>query len=120
MKESKPFSIAIASGKGGTGKTFISTHLAEAFRHKAPTLLLDLDVEEPNDKLFFTEQLEAHSKRYKMVPQWDESACTLCGDCTSNCKFHAVLQLGEMVAVLRNSVTLAMLAAIYAQVMPFR
>jgi MinD superfamily P-loop ATPase len=46
--------IAIASGKGGTGKTTfavnIAMYLSEIKRQKV--VLSDLDVEEPNSKLF--------------------------------------------------------------------
>ena len=42
--------LAIASGKGGTGKTTVSVNLARVFG--SDVLLLDCDVEEPNDHLF--------------------------------------------------------------------
>ncbi len=44
--------IAIASGKGGTGKTTISTNLAALFAETQQVILSDLDVEEPNSGLF--------------------------------------------------------------------
>ena len=46
--------IAIASGKGGTGKTFVSTNLYKTFQSMGhSTLLVDCDVECPNSLLFF-------------------------------------------------------------------
>ena len=42
--------ISIASGKGGTGKTTVSTNLAVSL--ETDILLLDCDVEEPNAHLF--------------------------------------------------------------------
>ena len=42
--------IAVLSGKGGTGKTFVSVNLSVT----APqALYVDCDVEEPNGHLFF-------------------------------------------------------------------
>jgi MinD superfamily P-loop ATPase len=97
-----PIKIAIASGKGGTGKTLLSTNLAAYLSEKSRCLLADLDVEEPNDLLFFGEQNLSVTNKFKQIPKWDEAKCSLCGDCTKNCKFHAVLQLGNMVAVFNE------------------
>jgi MinD superfamily P-loop ATPase len=102
MTQKNPFKIAIASGKGGTGKTLVSTNLACYISQTQNCLLVDLDVEEPNDSLFFKEVLTPITLQYKMIPQWDESKCTLCGECSTNCKFHAVLQLGTFVAVFKE------------------
>jgi MinD superfamily P-loop ATPase len=44
--------ISIASGKGGTGKTTLSTNLSDFLSKKYKTVLVDLDVEEPNSGLF--------------------------------------------------------------------
>ena len=44
--------IAIASGKGGTGKTTLSTNLTKFLAEEFPVALIDLDVEEPNSGLF--------------------------------------------------------------------
>jgi MinD superfamily P-loop ATPase len=45
--------IAISSGKGGTGKTFIATNLAKVLSEKMREVrYLDCDVEEPNGHLF--------------------------------------------------------------------
>ena len=42
--------IAVLSGKGGTGKTFVSVNLAAA---ATSSMYIDCDVEEPNGRLFF-------------------------------------------------------------------
>lgn len=91
--------IAIASGKGGTGKTTLSTNLAALFAEKAQVVLADLDVEEPNSGLFIKGKLEREDIKYKMIPEWNESTCTLCGQCQKNCNFHAVIQLGSQILV---------------------
>ncbi len=102
MINSRNIKIAIASGKGGTGKTLLSTNLAAFLSDRNSTLLVDLDVEEPNDSLFIKGDLLRQSEQFKMIPQWDESKCTLCGECTKNCRFHAILQMGSFIAVFKE------------------
>jgi len=91
--------IAIASGKGGTGKTTLSTNLAAYIAEQQEVVLVDLDVEEPNSGLFFNGELIHEEPNLKMIPQWDESKCTLCGICRKVCNFHAVIQLGPSIVV---------------------
>jgi len=91
--------IAIASGKGGTGKTTLSTNLASYLSEKQEVVLTDLDVEEPNSGLFIHANLVHEEDKFKMVPEWIEDKCTLCGICQKVCNFHAVIQLGKMIMV---------------------
>jgi len=91
--------IAIASGKGGTGKTTLSTNLASFIAEAEKIVLVDLDVEEPNSALFINGELKNTETKYKMIPQWDEKSCTLCGKCQKNCNFHAIIQLGTQIMV---------------------
>ncbi len=99
MTNGKPFKIAIASGKGGTGKTTLSTNLASYLSEKEEVILIDLDVEEPNSGLFIQADLIHEQDKFKMVPEWIEDKCTLCGICQKVCNFHAVIQLGKMIMV---------------------
>ena len=91
--------IAIASGKGGTGKTTLSVNLASFLAEQKQVVLADLDVEEPNSGLFIQADLIHEENTYKMVPEWMEDQCTLCGVCQKVCNFHAVIQLDKMIMV---------------------
>ncbi|AEH44350.1 cobyrinic acid ac-diamide synthase [Thermodesulfatator indicus DSM 15286] len=78
--------IAVASGKGGTGKTTVSVALAEALSAR----LLDADVEEPNAHLFLHPEIAEETPVYRMVPSVDEKRCTFCGECKKICRFNAI------------------------------
>ena len=87
------FKIAIASGKGGTGKTTISVNLNRFLKQefKKEVHLVDCDVEEPNDLLFFKNAtLLGQEAVTQLVPQVDEDKCTFCGKCESYCEFNAI------------------------------
>jgi len=91
--------ITIASGKGGTGKTTISTNLSSYLAKEADVVLADLDVEEPNSKLFIEGNLIFEKACDKMVPQWKKDECTLCGNCEEVCRFNAVIKVGDEILV---------------------
>jgi MinD superfamily P-loop ATPase len=94
--------IAIASGKGGTGKTTLSVNLASLLASQEAfdkIIICDLDVEEPNSGLFLNGDLIHKEVKYRMVPQWDEERCTLCKRCANICEFNAIAFLGISVLV---------------------
>ncbi len=91
--------IAIASGKGGTGKTTLSTNLANFIAQTQPVVLADLDVEEPNSGLFINAALLSSEDKFKMIPEWHKDTCSLCGNCQDVCNFHAVIRLGPNIMV---------------------
>jgi len=83
--------IAVASGKGGTGKTTISVNLAMSL--PAPVQLLDCDVEEPNAHIFLKpEQIEERNAT-RMIPYVDMDKCDYCGACSDLCEFKAITVL---------------------------
>jgi len=85
--------IAVASGKGGTGKTTISVNLSHFFNLRFPqkTILVDCDVEEPNDHLFFPKALEESSEEiFQQVASINTDACVYCRDCVEYCEYHAI------------------------------
>lgn len=91
--------IAIASGKGGTGKTTIATNLASYLAETANVVIADLDVEEPNTGLFLSGESIFDDIKYKDRPEWNESSCMLCGNCQQVCNFNAVIQLASQIIV---------------------
>lgn len=91
--------IAIASGKGGTGKTTLATNLAAYLSEQRDVILADLDVEEPNSGLFIRAEKIFEEVRYKMIPGWVEEDCTFCGICQDVCNFNAILNLGKQILV---------------------
>jgi len=92
--------IAIASGKGGTGKTTLSVNLALRAAETRNVALADLDVEEPNSGIFLAGELVHEEQMFRAVPQWDNELCTLCGKCAEVCLYNAVLKLGDTIMVL--------------------
>ncbi|MGD9948221.1 MAG: ATP-binding protein [Desulfobulbus sp.] len=89
--------ISIASGKGGTGKTTVSTNLALALGAKVE--LLDCDVEEPNAHLFLKPEIRKSEQVYTPVPLVDLSKCTFCKKCQEICRFNALAVVGKKVLV---------------------
>lgn len=92
--------IAIASGKGGTGKTSLAVNLAHKASALYPSLLLDLDVEEPNGSIFIPGSASDAKTLYRKIPLWNREACTLCGACVSKCHYNALVQIIDQIVVL--------------------
>lgn len=95
--------IAVASGKGGTGKTTIATSLAlslsKVSAEDLSVLFLDCDVEAPNAHLFLRPQVESQQEAVIFLPQIDPALCTACGRCVEVCQFHALALIGKKVLV---------------------
>jgi MinD superfamily P-loop ATPase len=82
--------IAVASGKGGTGKTTVSINLALSLGN---VQLLDCDVEEPNCNLFLNHELKKMRDVEVRVPFISKDKCDLCMKCVDICRFNAFVKL---------------------------
>jgi MinD superfamily P-loop ATPase len=85
--------IAVASGKGGTGKTTVSVNLYHFIAHYwTPDVhLVDCDVEEPNDAIFFNHPVPKNREEvYQRVPEINPDACAFCRKCSDWCEYNAI------------------------------
>ena len=90
--------IAIASGKGGTGKTTIATNLACSIAHMGKTVqYLDCDVEEPNGHIFLKPDIKKTQNVTIGVPEVDTELCNGCGKCGQICQYSAIICMKEIV-----------------------
>lgn len=83
--------IAVAGGKGGTGKSTIATMIAAELASRAKTMLIDCDVECPNDHLLLSVGLKFYKTVMQVVPKWDKNICNKCGKCAEICKQNAII-----------------------------
>ncbi len=89
--------VAIASGKGGTGKTTVAVNLALSL--SGAVQILDCDVEAPNVHLFLTTEPRTHEVVGIPVPEIDADLCNQCGECSRLCQYNAIAVLGTGVMV---------------------
>ena len=92
--------VAVASGKGGTGKTSVACALALALDR--PLTFIDCDVEGANAHLFLRPLMTLNEEVLIPYPFVDLSSCDLCGKCVEECHFGAMLRLGKKVKVMQN------------------
>ena len=91
--------IAVLSGKGGTGKTFISTNLAWSL-DKAN--YVDCDIEEPNGHIFLKAEILDKELVNVEVPEVNMDKCTGCRTCVDFCKFNALSYVGDKLLVFED------------------
>ena len=96
--------IAISSGKGGTGKTFIATNIAKALEGKGKEVrYLDCDVEEPNGHLFLKPRIDKEEDVTLLAPAGvDEEKCIKCGKCAEACRYNAIAVIKDKVLFFKE------------------
>ncbi|MGQ9573416.1 MAG: ATP-binding protein [Dehalococcoidia bacterium] len=82
--------VAVASGKGGTGKTLVATSLALSLEGEQPVQLLDCDVEEPNAHILLRPTITSARPVVVPVPKVDKERCTYCRVCSEACAYKAI------------------------------
>ena len=92
--------IAIASGKGGAGKTTVTASLASVWDR--PFIAVDTDVEAPNLHLFLPPAVEASETVGLEVPILDPERCTLCGACRAICRYKAIAQFASRLTIFTD------------------
>ena len=97
-------SIAVSSGKGGTGKTFIATNLAKVLSEKGKQVrYLDCDVEEPNGHLFLNPDIKKEEDVVLLGPaEADKEKCIVCGKCAEICNYNAIAVVGGKVLIFKE------------------
>lgn len=87
--------IAVASGKGGTGKTTVATSLAIALSTSGSAVTcLDCDVEAPNAHIFLQPAIDQRKQVDLLIPEVNADRCDGCGRCAEVCQFNAIVVLG--------------------------
>jgi len=87
--------IAITGGKGGTGKSTVATALAYELSKSNSVLLVDADVDCPNDHLLLNINREELNTVYQRIPKIDLNKCTKCGQCGKVCKTKALITIKD-------------------------
>ena len=97
--------IAVASGKGGTGKTFVATNLFNVLSGSGERVtLVDCDADAPDDLLFFTAEKISETEVTHQVPVINKDACTWCGRCSNWCNYNAIFYVPtvKVIEVIEN------------------
>jgi MinD superfamily P-loop ATPase len=97
----KEISLSILSGKGGTGKTTLAVNLALALEN---VQLLDADVEEPNDYIFISPEIEKREVEsvMRLIPEVNDDLCTACRKCVDFCEYNALAMMLDNVLVFEE------------------
>ena len=90
--------IAVLSGKGGTGKTTVSTNLAMTLG----VSYVDCDVEEPNGFIFLNPSIQRKEDVFVEYPVINQQKCVLCGECAKVCQFNALAKAGKEIVVFEK------------------
>jgi MinD superfamily P-loop ATPase len=88
-----PTRIAITGGKGGTGKSTIATAFALELSKKNRVLLVDADVDCPNDHLILEIKRKKIKDIFQPIPKINKKKCKKCGNCSRVCRENAIVQI---------------------------
>lgn len=91
--------IAVLSGKGGTGKTLVSTNLAAL---KKGNTYVDCDVEEPNGHLYFPMKKPTVTQVFSDIPEVDPVRCDGCRACVDFCRFQSMAFIAGKVKIFQD------------------
>ncbi len=95
--------VGVTGGKGGTGKSTVATSISVELAKTSKVLLVDADVECPNDHLLLSIKLEKKGSIYQMIPKFDLNKCIKCGKCGLVCKQNAIVSIkGKYPAFVRE------------------
>jgi MinD superfamily P-loop ATPase len=87
--------IAVTGGKGGTGKSTVAINLAWELSKKFNVVLVDADVECPNDHILLSKKLENPREEYIFRPKFNYKKCIRCSLCVKNCSENAIVMFKE-------------------------
>lgn len=90
--------VAVASGKGGTGKTSVAVNMSLSLKD-GPIQFLDCDVEEPNAHLFLRPEIKHIEAVYNSIPSIEEALCNHCGKCAEFCQYNAIFVASQKVLI---------------------
>jgi len=83
--------IAVTGGKGGVGKSTVAVLLAGQMSKREKVVLVDADVECPNDHLLIGKKLSKPVKQvFAFYPKLIKEKCRKCGLCAEKCRFKAI------------------------------
>jgi MinD superfamily P-loop ATPase len=88
--------VSIASGKGGTGKTTVSSNLALSVKE---VQFFDCDVEEPNANIFLKAEIKDHEDVFVSIPKINKNKCDYCGKCSEFCVYNALAVIPNNILV---------------------
>ena len=92
--------MGITGGKGGTGKSTVATSLAWQLSEEKDVLLVDLDVDCPNDHLLLGIERRVKREVTQRIPFIDSSLCTRCGRCGEVCRTGAIVAIPDKIPIV--------------------
>ncbi len=88
--------VVVASGKGGTGKTFVATNLFYTLKSDNYSVAIaDCDAEVPNVAPFIPGKQSWQKEVKQFLPIIYPEKCTYCGKCVEYCYYNAIFMSAE-------------------------